>query len=136
MSKVVRLEDAETRKALGGTLKVMFGAADTKNLRFSVGYFGPKEGLNAHIHPESEEVYYVIKGKGHLRVGKEEFDLSEGMGVVVPSGQEHFLKNNGKETMHIAFITSPPEKWWLLERLERLEEQVRKLTSKNTTAKQ
>jgi len=135
---VAKLDDAFEFKDWGGCIKFLLMPPDApvKNVTLEIGIFKPGEELKPHTHAESEEIYYVIEGKGHLRVGKEEFDLSEGMGVVVPSGQEHFLKNNGKETMHIAFITSPPEKWWLLERLERLEEQVRKLTSKNTTAKQ
>ena len=63
MSKIIRLDEAETRKALGGTLKVLFTpeTANTQFSRCSMGYFSPGEQLAPHIHPESEEVYYVIK---------------------------------------------------------------------------
>jgi len=109
MSKIIRLEDAETRKALGGTLKVMFTSADTKNLRFSVGYFEPKEGLNAHIHPESEEVYYVLKGKGKVYLGEDlkETPIEPNMGLYVPPGMVHGVVNTGRGRLLIAFFVTP-----------------------------
>ncbi|GEM_PF-7021377 len=53
--KILRLRDGETKKILGVPIKVMFNSetANTKNLRFAVGYFTPGEGLRVHIHPES-----------------------------------------------------------------------------------
>ncbi len=63
---MIRLEAAAIGKALGGTLKDIFNPTNvgTKKFRFSVRYFDPQEGLQVHTHPESEEVYYVISGKG------------------------------------------------------------------------
>jgi len=111
MSKVIKLEDAETRKALGGTLKVMFTpkTADTKNLVFSVGYFSPGEGLNAHIHPESEEVYYVIEGKGTVYLGDDlkEVPIEPNMGLYIPPGTVHGVTNTGKRRLLIAFFVTP-----------------------------
>ncbi len=94
-----------------------------KNVSLEIGIFKPGEDLKPHTHLESDEIYYIIKGEAHLRVGKEELTLAEGTAAIVPSGEEHYPKNDGKETLEIAFITSPPEKWWLLERLEKLEKQ-------------
>ncbi len=135
MSKpfVAKLNDAFEYKDWGGCIKFLLMPPDApvRNVTLEIGIFKPGEDLKAHTHSESEEIYYVIKGQGHLRVGKEELDVTEGMAVVIPLGQEHHLKNNGNGTLQVAFITSPPEKWWLLERLEKLENEVKKLTSKN-----
>ena len=125
-----KISDAFEYKDWGGCIKFLLMPPDApvRNVSLEIGIFKPGEELRGHRHPESEEIYYVMKGKGHLKVGEEEIDLVEGMALVIPPGHDHFLKNNGNETLEIAFITSPPEKWWLLERLEKLEDQVRKLT--------
>jgi mannose-6-phosphate isomerase-like protein (cupin superfamily) len=109
MSKILRLEDAVTRKALGGTIKVMFTKEDAENLRFSVGYFSPGEGLSPHIHPESEEVYYVIEGTGIVYLGDElkEVLIEPQMGLYIPSGMVHGVTNTGKDKLLIAFFVAP-----------------------------
>ena len=111
MSKVIRLEEAETRKALGGTLKVFFNpqTANTKNLRFSVGYFSPGEKLEPHIHPESEEIYYVIQGTGTVYLGTdlEEVPIEPHMGLYIPAGMVHGVTNTGEERLLIAFFVAP-----------------------------
>lgn len=111
MSKILRLENAETRKALGGTIKVMFtpDTANTKNFRFSVGYFSPGEKLAPHIHPESEEVYYVIEGNGTVYMGDDlkEIPIEPHMGLYVPPGMVHGVENTGKKRLLIAFFVAP-----------------------------
>ena len=133
MSKVyvAKMDDAFEYKDWGGCIKFLLMPPDApvKNVSLEIGIFKPGEDLKAHTHPEADEIYYIIKGKGHLRVGNEELELTEGTAAIVPSGKEHHLKNDGKEILQVAFITSPPEKWWLLERLEKLENQVKMLTS-------
>ena len=128
---VARLSDAFEYKDWGGSIRFLLMPPDApvRNVTLEIGTFKPGEKLKGHRHPESEEIYYVIRGKGHLRVGEEEVDLVERMALVIPPGHDHYLENNSSETLELAFITSPPEKWWLLERLEKLEDQVRKLAS-------
>jgi len=107
---IIRLEDAPTRKALGGTLKPIFGDnVGAKNFRFSIGYFDPKEGLQVHIHPESEEVYYVISGKGIVYLGQErkQIPIEPGMSLYIDAGTLHGVTNTGKEKLLIAFFVAP-----------------------------
>jgi mannose-6-phosphate isomerase-like protein (cupin superfamily) len=111
MSKIIRLDEAETRKALGGTLKVLFTpeTANTQFSRCSMGYFSPGEQLAPHIHPESEEVYYVIQGRGTVYLGEElkEVPVEPHMGLYVPPGLVHGVKNTGDERLLIAFFVAP-----------------------------
>lgn len=108
---IIRLEDAPTRKALGGTLKSIFGPDNVgaKNFRFSISYFDPKEGLQVHIHPESEEVYYVISGEGIVYLGleKKEIPIQPGMSLYIDAGTPHGVTNTGREKLLIAFFVAP-----------------------------
>jgi mannose-6-phosphate isomerase-like protein (cupin superfamily) len=49
------------RRGLEDLLKEFAGISS--KLLFSIGVFNPGEGLNPHIYPESDEVYYVLEGR-------------------------------------------------------------------------
>ena len=109
--KVLKLGEVETTKALGGTLKRMFNpdSAGTKHMTFSVGYFTPGEGLQAHIHPESEEIYYVVRGNGTVYLGEEKKPLpvDPDTAIYIPSGEIHGVKNTGEDRLVICFFVAP-----------------------------
>lgn len=109
--KVLKLEEVKPIKALGGTIKRFFNkeTTDTKHLTFSVGYFSPGEGLRSHLHPESEEVYYVISGKGTVYLGeaKKPLDVCPDTAIYIPPGTIHCVKNTGDERLIIGFFVAP-----------------------------
>ena len=109
--KILKLDEVEPIKVLGGTIKRMFNpeTADTRHLTFSVGYFSPEEGLQAHVHPESEEVYYVIRGSGTVYLGEEKRPLlvDPDMAIYIPPKMVHGVKNTGEERLVIAFFVAP-----------------------------
>ena len=109
--KIIKLEEAEMKMAMGGTLKILLTPenAGTKNFRFIMGYFAPGEYLRAHLHSESEEVYYVIGGQGTVYVGKEQraVPVEPGMALYIPPGTIHRVINTGKDRLLIAFFVTP-----------------------------
>ena len=109
--KILKLDEVEPIHVLGGTIKKMFNqeTADSKHLTFSVGYFSPEKGLQAHVHPESEEVYYVIRGRGTVYLGKEKKPLpvDPDMAIYIPPKMIHGVKNTGEERLVIAFFVAP-----------------------------
>jgi mannose-6-phosphate isomerase-like protein (cupin superfamily) len=109
--KVLKLEDVNSTKVLGGTLKRMFNPmlAGTKHMTFSVGYFPPGEGLNAHIHPESEEVYYVVRGEGTVYLGedKKPLPIVPDTAIYIPAGEIHGVQNTGNKRLVICFFVAP-----------------------------
>ncbi len=109
--KVLNLEEVETIKALGGTLKRMFNpeTAGTKNMTFSVGYFAPGEGLKSHLHPESEEVYYVVRGEGTVHLGEERkpLPIEPDTAIYIPPGKIHGVENSGEDRLVICFFVAP-----------------------------
>jgi len=109
--KVLKLGEVETTKALGGTLKRMFNpeTAGTQHLTFSMGYFAPGEGLKLHIHPESEEVYYVVRGEGIVHLGdeKDSLPIDPDTAIYIPPGQIHGVENTGEDRLIICFFVAP-----------------------------
>jgi mannose-6-phosphate isomerase-like protein (cupin superfamily) len=42
-----------------------------------------------HYHQRTDEIYYVLNGRGHMRVGDEEIELHKDRVVYVPRGVKH-----------------------------------------------
>lgn len=51
---------------------------------FPAGCVGPR-----HMHPDKEQIYYVVQGFGTVFIGKEQARIEPGMVVLVPRGVEH-----------------------------------------------
>ncbi|MCX6348273.1 MAG: cupin domain-containing protein [Candidatus Aureabacteria bacterium] len=49
-----------------------------------------------HVHPETEEIYYILKGRGGMRIEGEERAVGEGDGIAIPAGKRHAIRNTGK----------------------------------------
>ena len=60
-------------------------------------------------HPNTEEVYYMLKGKGTMKLGDEMIDLREGTVVYVPFDTEHQVFNaSKKEELRFFWANTPP----------------------------
>ena len=88
-------------EALGGARHLTFGYAR----------FDPRTSYHKkHIHPNAEEVFYVLTGKGIGGVGEdsEEREIVEGDTVWVPQGAVHWLYNPFEAPCEILFLYTAP----------------------------
>ena len=80
---------------------------NAEHLTFGYARFEPKTSYHKkHIHPEAEEVFYILSGKGIGGVGDgtEEIEIVAGDTVWVPKGAVHWLYNPFDESCEILFI--------------------------------
>jgi len=109
--KVIKVNEIKTKKILGGPIKPVVNpkTVGSKNLVFALGVFDVGDGLVPHIHPESEEVYYVIRGRGTVYISKEKREISTepDMALYIPPRTIHAVKNTGKGELIIAFFVAP-----------------------------
>lgn len=63
--------------------------------------------IGRHHHLLTEEVYYILRGKGRMTVGDELCEVTAGDAVFIPRGQIHTLENTGVEPMTILLICGP-----------------------------
>ena len=56
----------------------------------------PGGQTDAHFHRLTEEIYYFTAGRGRMRLGGEEAEVSAGDCVVIPPGVEHKLWNSSE----------------------------------------
>lgn len=61
----------------------------------------------AHYHARTEEIYYITRGSGHLRLGSAERDVREGDAIAIPPGIIHQLWNTGPEPLRLLCCCAP-----------------------------
>ena len=59
----------------------------------------PGKSNEEHVHPQTEEIYYVLKGRGRIRIDGEERDIRPGDGIVILPGKLHKTWNTGKSDL-------------------------------------
>ncbi|MGQ0376731.1 MAG: cupin domain-containing protein [Nitrososphaerota archaeon] len=56
---------------------------------------------------DSDELYYVIRGNGYLKIDKKDYTIEEGKTFFVPKNMEHYFFGNTKELVVIYFFGGP-----------------------------
>lgn len=56
---------------------------------------------------DSDEIYYVIRGDGYLKINKKDYPVSEGKAFFVAKNVEHFFFGNSKELVVLYFFGGP-----------------------------
>mgnify|MGYP001418584225 CR=1 FL=1 len=109
----VETEDTETQVFDWGRLNWLSEPNVTAAERFSAGIvqLEPGKGHDRHNHPYSEEILYVIKGKGlqmvELPSGKVEKEIGVGALVHIPTALYHSTVNTGDDVMELFAIYAP-----------------------------
>lgn len=68
----------------------------------------PGETTLLHLHHRSEEIYYIIQGKGLMQLDQNQFHASTGDCICIPPGTAHCIQNTGHEELKILCCCSPP----------------------------
>ncbi len=109
----VQAADVETQVFDWGRLNWLSEPRVTAAERFSAGVvrLEPGKGHVRHNHPYSEEILYVISGKGiqtvELESGILEEEIGPGTMVHIPTAIYHSTINNGDEMMELLAIYAP-----------------------------
>ncbi len=89
---------------LRARFKMLFSAdrTTTDSLTCGVASVGPEEPLPLHRHAHSE-VYFGLAGTARVKVGAEDFLLSEGTALFIPGNVEHAVHADEPATFFFAF---------------------------------
>jgi len=68
----------------------------------------PVGGATAeHYHPKSEEIYYIVKGEGKMKINDEIREITVLDGIAIPPGAPHKLWNTGDEDLVLLCMCVP-----------------------------
>lgn len=79
-----------------------------RNLSMAEARLEPGASTAPHFHGESEEVYYVLAGRGVVIVAGEEAEIGPGQAVLIPARYRHRIVNTGDDDLVFLCLSSPP----------------------------
>jgi quercetin dioxygenase-like cupin family protein len=109
-SKLVDPDALPTMSFEWGVIKPLVSTANTDAPGLSLMHVVllPGQGHVRHDHPGSDEVLYVLSGRGEQMVDDgEPFPVGPGQAIFVPKGAPHSTVNTGWEPMALLAIYAP-----------------------------
>jgi len=68
----------------------------------------PKEEIGMEVHPDNDQFFRIEKGEGKCIIDGNEYELSDGVAIVVPVGAQHNVINTSDtEELKLYTIYSP-----------------------------
>ncbi len=60
-----------------------------------------------HYHPRTEEIYYILAGRGTMRIASEMRPVGVGDAIAIPPGAIHQITNTGQEELRFLCCCAP-----------------------------
>ena len=103
--------EASPRNHRGGQVSYLLltqGQFGSRHLSITWVEGAPGSEQPVHSHPDNEQVYVIVRGRGLMKVGDEEQQVGAGELVFIPPRTGHAILNTGSEPLVYVSATSPP----------------------------
>ncbi len=60
-----------------------------------------------HFHPQAEEIYYLLAGRGRMQIEAEICEVGPGDAIAIPPGLRHQITAIGEETLRFLCCCAP-----------------------------
>jgi mannose-6-phosphate isomerase-like protein (cupin superfamily) len=60
-----------------------------------------------HHHLKTEEIYYILEGRGLMRIGQETAAVGPGNAIAIPPGASHQIANTGDDVLRFLCCCAP-----------------------------
>lgn len=67
----------------------------------------PGGSTTEHYHPKAEEIYYLLKGQGRMKLEGELRDVTVGDAIAIPPGKHHKIWNTGTDPLIFLCCCAP-----------------------------
>ena len=67
----------------------------------------PGAATAPHYHPRAEEIYFILAGRGSMRIDQQIRDVGPGDAIAIPPGAVHRIENIGSETLSFLCCCAP-----------------------------
>jgi mannose-6-phosphate isomerase-like protein (cupin superfamily) len=68
----------------------------------------PGSATEPHRHPQTEEIYYILRGTGRMTVGHETRDVAPLDAILIPPDMGHTIWNTGEDDLVFLCCCAPP----------------------------
>jgi mannose-6-phosphate isomerase-like protein (cupin superfamily) len=60
-----------------------------------------------HCHVKTEEIYYILEGRGRMQIGEETAEVGVGDAIAIPPGASHQITNAGEIALRFLCCCAP-----------------------------
>jgi mannose-6-phosphate isomerase-like protein (cupin superfamily) len=79
----------------------------TKYFDFRLSLYQPKSFVEDHVHEHAEHVYYILQGRGLMKLDGTSYVVEPHTAIFIPPGVVHSLANTGLENLLFIVVTVP-----------------------------
>ena len=90
-----------------GNVEFLARTADTPRFTFGIIEIQPGRVLEAHVHREEDDAFYIVEGEMTFTLGEADVAAPPGTFVLVPPGVEHGFRNDGEIPVRMLNIHAP-----------------------------
>jgi len=107
--KIINIDDVHAREIREpGMTRTLKDILVTGKMTTHLGIIPPGQSSSEHSHPISEEIVYIVKGKGKVRAGGQTGEYKSNYLVFIPESVPHQYTNTGTEDLLLFVVYSPP----------------------------
>ena len=90
-----------------GNVEFLARTADTPRFTFGIIEIAPGRVLDAHVHADEDDAFYILEGELTFVFGDELVSAPPGTFVLVPPGVEHGFSNPHERPVRMLNIHAP-----------------------------
>jgi mannose-6-phosphate isomerase-like protein (cupin superfamily) len=90
-----------------GNVEFLARTADTPRFTFGIIEIAEGRVLEAHVHAEEDDAFYILEGEMTFSFGDDEAVAGPGTFVLVPPGVSHGFRNDGATPVRMFNIHAP-----------------------------
>jgi len=107
---VNKLQDCREFIAGDGSLlrELLHAEKGEFSFRYSLAHAKVKKGEETKPHKlKTSEVYYILEGRGIMRIEEESFEVGPGTVIYIPPGARQYIKNTQDSDLFFLCIVDP-----------------------------
>jgi mannose-6-phosphate isomerase-like protein (cupin superfamily) len=105
--------------------------SSSRHFDFRLSLYQPKSYVGDHVHERSEHVYYILQGRGLMKLDSVQYVVEPNTAIFIPPGVVHSLANTGLENLLFIVVTVPAGELPRIDSSEREQAIVVKSDSRN-----
>ena len=91
----------------------------TGNLQFVYMSIKPKDNIHIEVHKDHDQFIRIEQGHGVAIINEKTYDLTDGIGLIIPAGSTHEIKNiSENDPLKLYTIYAPSEHTDKLEQVD------------------
>jgi mannose-6-phosphate isomerase-like protein (cupin superfamily) len=80
-----------------------------ENIQLVLMSLKPGEEIGAEVHEDKDQFFRFESGQGEVLINDKSNPVEDGIGVIVPAGAKHNVRNTGDDALTFYTIYGPPD---------------------------